>query len=170
VLREFEVGGASAAGQPPTGQSDGVVNGSVSNLAQNVFNSPTVFNFYQPDYVVPGSTILGPEFGIYTTGTAIGRANLFGTYAFNGLTLAMPDRPNGTKINLAEAQAVSTADSSANQLLDFLSKRMLHGTMSTQMKNAILPAITAISASNSLQRAQTAVYLVATSPQFQVQR
>jgi uncharacterized protein (DUF1800 family) len=170
VLREFGVGGASTSGQPPTGQSDGVVNGAVSGLGQNVFNSPTVFNYYQPTYVVPGTTILGPEFGIYTTGTAIGRANMFATYAFNGIGVTLPDRPNGTKIDLTEAQAVSVADSSANQLLDYLNTRMLHGTMSSQMKNAILPAITAISAANSLQRAQTAVYLIASSPQFQVQR
>jgi uncharacterized protein (DUF1800 family) len=170
VLREFEVGGASAAGLPPAGQSDGVVNNSVATLSQNAFNSPTVFNYYQPNYVVPGTTILGPEFGIYTTGTSIGRANLFATYAFNGLGIALPDRPNGTKINLTEAASLSAADSTGNQLLDYLNWRMLHGTMSTEMRNAILPAITAISAANSLQRAQTAVYLIATSSQFQVQR
>jgi len=170
VLRNFDVGGASASGQPPLGQSDGNVNNSVAGLSQSVFNSPTVFNFYQPNYIVPGTTILGPEFGIYTTGTSIGRANLFATYAFNGLGIAAPDRPLGTKINVAEAQAVSAADPSANQLLDYLNRKMLHSTMSTQMKNAILPAITAIAASNSLSRAQTAIYLVATSSQFQVQR
>jgi uncharacterized protein (DUF1800 family) len=170
VLRSFEVGGASAAGQPPTGQSDGVINGSVSGLGQSVFNSPTVFNFYQPNYIVPGTTILGPEFGIYTTGTSIARANLFATYAFNGLAISAPDRPLGTKINLTEAQAVSAADPTGNQLLDYLSRRMLHNTMSTQMRNFILPAVTAIAASNSLGRAQTAVYLIASSSQYQVQR
>src|SRR6185369_15005607 len=152
------------------GQSDGVVNNSVSALSQSVFNSPTVFNFFQPNYIVPGTTILGPEFGIYTTGTSIARANLFATYAFNGLAIAGVDRPLGTKINVTEAQAVSAADPSANQLLDYLSRKMLHGTMSTQMKNAILPAITPIAASNSLSRAQTAIYMVATSSHFQVQR
>lgn len=67
-------------------------------------------------------------------------------------------------------QAVSAADATANQLLDYLNTKMLHGTMSTEMRNKILPAITAINAANSLQRSQTAIYLVATSPQFQVQR
>jgi len=170
VLRQFEVGGATTAGQPPVGTSDGVLNNSIAGLGQSTFNSPTVFNFYQPNYIVPGTTILGPEFGIYTTGTAIGRANLFGTYAFNGLGIALPDRPTGTKISLTEAQSVSAADSSGNQLVTYLSSRMLHGTMSTEMRNAILPAITAIPATNTLLRSQTAVYLIATSSQFQVQR
>lgn len=165
VLRNFNVSSADL-----TTQSDGVVNGSVAGLSQDVFNAPTVFNFYQPNYVVPGTTILGPEFGIYTTGTSIGRANLFATYAFNGLGVSAPNRPLGTKLNLADVLAASAADSSANQLLDLLNTRMLHGTMSAAMRSKILPAITAISAANSLQRSQTAIYLVATSPQFQVQR
>lgn len=169
VLRNFDVGGASVAGQPPAGQSDGVVNNSVSGLGQNAFTAPTVFNYYQPNYVVPGSTILGPEFGIYTTGTSIGRANLFATYAFNGLGIALPDRPNGTKINLAEAQAMSAADATGNQLLNYLNTKMMHGAMSTEMKNAILPAVTNAGADNLL-RAQRAIYLIATSSQFQVQR
>ena len=165
VLRNFNVSSADL-----TTQSDGVVNNSVSGLGQNVFNPPTVFNYYQPTYIVPGTTILGPEFGIYTTGTSIGRANLFATYAFNGLTAVLPDRPFGTKLNLADVQAASAADATGNQLLDLLNTRMLHGTMSSQMRSAILPAITAISSANTLQRSQTAIYLVATSPQFQVQR
>jgi hypothetical protein len=169
VLRSFDVGGASVSGQPPTGLSDGVVNGSVSALGQNVFASPTVFNYYQPNYVVPGSTILGPEFGIFTTGTSIGRANLFATYAFNGLGVAAPDRPLGTKINVTEAQAISTADTTGNQLLDYLNTKMMHGTMSAEMRNAILPAV--INAgTNHLLRVQRAVYLIATSSQYQVQR
>jgi uncharacterized protein (DUF1800 family) len=165
VLRTFNVSSADL-----TTQSDGVVNGSVAPLGQDVFNPPTVFNYYQPNYIVPGTTILGPEFGIYTTGTSIARANLFATYAFNGLAVSAPNRPLGTKLNLAEIQSVAAADSTANRLLDYLNTAMLHGTMSTAMRSKILPAITAISAANSLQRAQTAIYLVATSPQYQVQR
>lgn len=165
VLRTFEVASASL-----TGPSDGVVNASLAPLGQNAFNSPTVFNYYQPNYIVPGSTILGPEFGIFTTGTSIGRANLFSVYAFNGLGVAAPDRPNGTRINLTEAQAMSAADTTGNLLLDYLNTKMMHGAMSNEMRNAIRPAIVAASATNHLTRAQHAVYLVATSSQYQVQR
>lgn len=165
VLRNFSVSSANLASE-----SDGVVNNSVAALGQSVFLAPTVFNYYQPNYVVPGSTILGPEFGIYTTGTAIGRANLFSTYAFNGLAIALPDRPNGTRINLAEVQAVSAGDATGIQLMDYLNTKMMHGTMSAQMRSAILPAVTAVASSNTLLRSQTAIYLIATSSQYQVQR
>jgi uncharacterized protein (DUF1800 family) len=165
VLRNFQVSSAAL-----TGESDGVVNNSLVALGQSAFVAPTVFNYYQPNYVVPGSTILGPEFGIFTTSTSIGRANLFATYAFNGLTAAPPDRPNGTRINLAEAQAVSAADATGNQLVEYLNTKMMHGTMSAQMRSAILPAVVAASATNHLTRAQHAIYLIATSSQYQVQR
>ena len=165
VLRNFDVRSADLATQ-----SDGVVNGSLAPLGQSAFIAPTVFNYYQPNYVVPGSTILGPEFGIFTTSTSIGRANLFATYAFNGLTVVLPDRPNGTRINLAEAQAEAAADPSANRLMDYLNNKMMHGTMSPEMRTAILPAVTAVVSTNTLLRSQTAIYLIATSSQFQVQR
>ena len=31
-------------------------------MGQPVFIAPSVFNFYPPDYVVPGTDVLGPEF------------------------------------------------------------------------------------------------------------
>ncbi|MGI8884905.1 MAG: DUF1800 domain-containing protein, partial [Pyrinomonadaceae bacterium] len=64
VLRTFDV--RSAAG---TQQSDGVVAGLASGMAQNPFYAPTVFNYYTPDYVIPGTALPGPEFNIMTTGT-----------------------------------------------------------------------------------------------------
>ena len=60
------------------------------------------------------------------------------------------------------------ADPSA--LLDSLSATMMHGTMSPEMRAAIVPAINAVPASNPQSRAKTAFYLVVTSPEYQVER
>ncbi|MEO7672984.1 MAG: DUF1800 family protein, partial [Pyrinomonadaceae bacterium] len=74
VARAFDV--SNAAG---TGQSDGVFyspnNNLLTTMAQSAFYSPTVFNYYSPEYKIPGTTLLGPEFNLMTTGTAIARAN-----------------------------------------------------------------------------------------------
>ncbi|MEP6850644.1 MAG: DUF1800 family protein, partial [Acidobacteriota bacterium] len=75
LMRQFNVQGA---GTTPT--SDGTLNPDIQNLGENLFNSPTVFNFFPPDYIVPGTSLFGPEFAIYTSGTAIGRANLANTF------------------------------------------------------------------------------------------
>ena len=56
-------------------------------------------------------------------------------------------------------------------LVDTLNREMLNGSMSPTVRTNIMNAVQAITASDAgLKRARTAVYLVATSPQFQVQR
>jgi uncharacterized protein (DUF1800 family) len=165
VMRNFNVTAASG-----TGQSDGNVNRFVTPIGQDAFRATTVFNYYSPDYVVPGTTLLAPEFNIYTTGTSIGRANLFNTFAFGQVNVSNPDTPSGTKANFADLAAVAAADPTSSQLLDHLNARMMHGTMSAQMKSTIQSAVNVVTSTNPTLRAQTAVYLIATSSQFQVQR
>ena len=67
-------------------------------------------------------------------------------------------------------QALAAADTSGNQLLDALNTKLMHGTMSAQMKSTILTAVQALAATDAIGRARAAVYLVTTSSQYQVQR
>jgi hypothetical protein len=48
---------------------------------------------------------------------------------------------------------------------------MLHGTMTADMKTSLLTAMQAVPAgtNQALQQAQTAIYLIGTSSQYQVQ-
>jgi uncharacterized protein (DUF1800 family) len=165
VYRNFNV--TDAAG---TGFSDGDINRFPANASQNAFNAPTVFNYYSPDYVVPGTSLLAPEFGIYTTSTSIGRANIGSSIVFSQINVAMPNTPAGTRINLGDLQAIAAADATSNQLLDHLNTRMMHGTMSPQMRSTIMTAVNSISAADTLNRSRTGVYLILTSSQYQVQR
>ncbi|HSK74723.1 MAG TPA: DUF1800 domain-containing protein [Pyrinomonadaceae bacterium] len=163
-LRQFNVRSANLSQQ-----SDGVINNLTAPLGQNVFNAPTVFNYYSPDYVIPGTSLLGPEFGIRTTGTAIGVANVINTMTFARIN-ASANAPLGTAIDLSEMTALAQNDPTSNQLLDTLNQRMMHGTMSPQVRGAILTAVQAVPATNPQARAQQAIYLIATSSQYQVQR
>ncbi len=165
LLRQFGV--QSALGGAP---SDGVVSGVINPMGQNTFYSPTVFNYYPPDYTVPGPGLNGPEFAILTTGTAIARSNFVNTMVFNRINVGAPNTPNGTSINLAEMQALAAADTTSNRLLDALNVRMMHGTMTAQNRTTILTAVNAVAATDPLTRAKTAIYLIATASQFQVQR
>lgn len=164
LYRQFGVRSADG-----TGLSDGYVNQLISPAGQNTFNSPTVFNYYSPSYIIPGTSLNGPEFGILTTGTAIARTNFVNTAVFGRVNVGT-NAPTGTSLYLADMQALVVADPTGNRLLDALNTKLMHGTMSAQMKNTILTAVQAVSATNTLQRAQTAIYLVATSSQYQVQR
>lgn len=150
-------------------QSDGVVSTLPTAMAQNPFNSPTVFNYYPPDYMIPGTALPGPEFNIMTTGTAIARANFANTMVFNRIN-ATVDAPQGTSIDLSELQAAFAADTSGNRMLDLLNQKMLHSTMSASMRSAILTSLAPIANTNTLAKAQQALYLVTTSSQYQIQR
>jgi uncharacterized protein (DUF1800 family) len=166
LLRHFGVRSAS----PGTSQSDGYINPQVSNMGQNTFYSPTVFNFYSPDYVVPGPGLNGPEFNILTTGTAITRTNFVNTMVYGQINVSAPNAPLGTSINLAEMQALAAADTTSNRLLDALNTKMMHGTMTAQNKATIMTAVQALPSTDPLGRARAAIYLIATSSQYQVQR
>lgn len=177
ILRAFNVRSADGLAR-----SDGylVGRGEFTGMAQTPFLSPTVFNYYPPDYKVPGTTLLGPEFAILTTGTSITRANFVNRFVFSTLqipsptsapvTVSIPNSPNGTTLDFGDLIPLSASDSTGNLLVNELNQRLLHGTMSAQMKTTILPAITSISTTDNLGRVRQAIYLVATSSQYQVQR
>jgi uncharacterized protein (DUF1800 family) len=162
--------------------SDGVLGGRsntdfTGTLDQPIFQPPTVFSYYQPHYEVPGTKILGPAFGILSTTTTLRRANDINTLIFNGVTAnttptaANPDRPRGTSIDIANLEALAGNPVDVVNALDAL---LLHGTMNAQMRTSIITAMNTINDVNvttrNQKRARTAVYLVATSSQYDVQR
>lgn len=162
--------------------SDGVLGGRSSTdfagtLDQPIFQPPTVFSYYQPGYEVPGTKILGPAFGILSTTTTLRRANDINTLVYSGVTAnatptaASPDRPRGTSIDIANLEALAANPTDVVNALDAL---LLHGTMNAQMRASIVTAMNAINDANLTtrhqKRARLAVYLVATSSQYDIQR
>ena len=166
-----------------TSTSDGVLGNRstpvdfTGTLDQPVFQPPTVFSYYQPGYEVPGTKILGPAFGILSTSTTLRRANDINTLVYTGVannsspTAASPDRPRGTSIDIANLEALA---GNPGDIADALNSLLLHGTMSTQMRNSIITAMNAINdvnvATRNQKRARVAVYLTATSSQYDIQR
>ena len=172
ILRQFNVRSANGSGE-----SDGFLNGRAEyvGMGQDPFRSPTVFNYYPPDYVIAGTSLFAPEFMLMTTSTTITRANFINRFTFTApaIAAAPPNAPNGTSLDFSDLQALATQDTTGNLLVEELNRRMMHSTMSPSMKSTILTAVTSIpptSATNFLQRARQAVYLVATSSQYQIQR
>jgi uncharacterized protein (DUF1800 family) len=168
ILRSFGVRSANGLAQ-----SDGYLTGrgEFNGMAQVPFLSPTVFNFYPPSYVIPGTSLLGPEFAVLNTGTSIQRTNFVNLMAFTAIPIVVStNAPNGTSLDFSDLQALSTADATGNLLVDELNRRLLHSTMSATMKTTILTAVTSVSSADSLGRVRQAIYLVATSSQYQVQR
>ncbi len=156
-----------------TAQSDGVVYFLPQASGQLPFYSPTVFNYYTPSYVVPGTSLLAPEFGILNTGSAIQRTNNVTVMSFVSIN---PDNGNppqitqGTSIDVTDLMQLSSLDPTGGLLVDELNRRMMHSTMSSEMRQKIITALAAVPASEHDFRARTALFLVASSSQYQIQR
>ena len=138
------------------------------NLGQDVFDAASVFNYYPPDYVIPGTTVLGPEFALQNASTAINRYNFANTFAFGTIApLATLPGATGTRPNWSALQTLAANPAS---LVGELNTLLLHGTMPAAMQTSLLSAIELVPATDPLTRAKTAFYLTITSPQYQVER
>jgi uncharacterized protein (DUF1800 family) len=183
LLRTFNVrAGAYSYGEsatPPAScqnRSDGVLDSAMKGMEQDVWNPPSVFNYFPPTFAVPGTDITGPEFALANTGLSFERNNVIFHLTMDGGMPFNPPTPSdpypyascGTSIDLSEAAVLATADPSGNRLIEELNTKMMHGTMSEAMKNKIRAAITP---NVPLKiRAKQAVFLVASSSQYQIQR
>jgi hypothetical protein len=133
-----------------------------TSMNEPPMRSASVFNFFPPGYIIPGTNILGPEFNLQTTAVALVRINFVNSFAFGNLGA-------GTTYNFT-AYANLAGDPGA--MIDSLNALLLHGTLSSTAKADILAAVNAVPAgtNQNLQRAETAIYLIASSSQYQVIR
>ncbi|HTY43232.1 MAG TPA: DUF1800 family protein [Thermoanaerobaculia bacterium] len=172
ILRAFNAQSANRSTQ-----SDGAIS-TCSNCArdqgQEIWKPPTVFSYFPQDYYAPPASagLFGPEFGVMDASTSLKRANFMNTIVFSSIAINCSTTscytPNGTSIDLTELQQL--APNSAN-LVDKLNRLLLHGAMSDDMRTSIVGAVEAVTPStDTLKRARQALYLVATSSQYQVQR
>lgn len=155
--------------------SDGVIAGRAQGgdltvtLDQSLFQPPTVFSYYQPEYQVPGTGILGPAFGILSTSTTLRRANVSNQLVYSGIATGT-NNPTGTQLSFTALEAIAD---NPGAVADSLNTLLLHGTMSTQVRSSIITAMNAIPGSDAnfrRKRSQAAAYLVTTSSQFDIQR
>jgi len=137
--------------------SDGAnLNNYASNMKEEPFESPTVFNFYPPDNMIAGTTLLGPEFRIFNSTTAISRINFVNDLAFGNVG-------STTKTDISAYVALATNPA---ELVDSLSGVLTHGPLSDGARTTIISTVTSLT--DNTKRAKTALYLIGSSSQFQV--
>jgi uncharacterized protein (DUF1800 family) len=152
------------------GQSDGVYLASQARrIQQDLFTPPSVFNYFPPIYVIPGTTSLGPEFGIQDAITSLNRANFVYQLVYGGGAAAdaTVTGSTGTSLDLSSYQSSAA---NAETLVELLNQRMMHGTLSPVASATIAQAVNAVPATDSINRVRMAVYLLASSQQYQVER
>ena len=154
ILRAF---GATSDGAAPAN--------SASSMSENVMDSPSVFNFFPPDYNIPGTSLLGPEFDIDTTATTLVRANFVNSFVYGSIGA-------GTTVSLTTYANLAANPNATGQLLDTLNALLLHNAMTSDVRASVLAAVNAVPAgtNQNLQRAEAAIYLILSSSQYQVEQ
>ena len=135
----------------------------LANMGQDVFTSPSVFNYYAPDYDVPGTTLMGGEFQIYTPNNAILRANEVSSL-FSQWGSAVQNNGPGTTVDLTPFLPLA---SNPTTLVNALDLTLTHGVMPAAMKSSIVAAVSA-ETNGALRQVQLGAYLILTSTYYNV--
>lgn len=139
-----------------------------NTLGQFPMSSPSVFNFYLPDYEPPGvisdAALVGPEFQILNA--------VFGITTPNGFYNLITTNVGNFSLDLSP-QAALTDNPAA--LVDNIDQLLTHGTLSAGTREKIITAVNGVTTAMvptgstlALTKARLAVYLVAISPDFAV--
>lgn len=141
---------------------------SPATIGHYPMSSPSVFNFYSPEYEPPGPVanagLVGPEFQILNSVFAVTLPNAINTLIQTGA---------GTfRLNLSDYEALA---GNSQSLIDQLDLMFTHGTMSAESKAVIRRAVDGVTAamvpsgSNLNQtRARLALYLTVNSPDYAI--
>jgi uncharacterized protein (DUF1800 family) len=177
-------GHASESGDWRMGETDSPA----TSLGQTPLRSPSVFNFYRPGYVAPGSMSAGqqmvaPELQIVHETSTAGYVNFMRDVVASGAGLSNPAPLNRRDLQPNFAPLIALADR-PTELLDELNRRLMYGTMPAALKTEIettvntiaIPALNATSNNQAAidtakrTRVQAALLLTLVSPEFQVQK
>lgn len=187
LLRAF--GYASDSGNFRIGNTDNAA----SSLGQTAMRSPTVFNFYRPGYVAPGSQaaaagLVAPEMALAHETSAAGYVNYIRDGVNAGFGASATVTVNGVQVTRRDLQPsfsaeLALADRPAD-LVQQVADKLMPGGMPDLLKTEIVNAVGAIAipalnsgGSNQNQidaakrtRVNAAVFLTMVSPEFQVQK
>ena len=144
-------------------------------LGQHPYRSPSVFNFYRPGYIAPGSEtgaaqLTGPELQIANASSVIWYPNFLTIYALGRSPKINPALAPAYVANY-EVETALAADPKA--LLDHLDLLLTHGTLFEETRSRITEALNVINPGTKagrLARAQLASVMVMTAPEYIVLR
>jgi len=139
-------------------------------FAQSPLESPTVFNFYLPDYQQPGTfadnNLYSPELQITNESTAYTAAGAYYNFTANASQGPLTDRP------LLSFAAFGNAPTAAG-IVAAINADMLNGTMSTTMQSTLTTMVSGLLTASpppSLEPEWSAIYVTMLSPEYATQR
>ena len=136
----------------------------LASMGQDLFNAPSVFNYYSPGFVVGGTGGLsGPEFQIDNPNAAVLREN-FAANLTNSYSNSMLSNGPGTTVDLTPFLPLT---SNPTTLVNAVDLTLTQGVMPPGLKTIIVNAVTA-DGDGPLHQVETAVYLTLISSYYNV--
>jgi predicted sugar kinase len=134
-------------------------------LSEKPYTSGSVFNFFPPNYVIPGSSTNAPEFSQENTASAILRLSLANSLVYNAISGFTVDLSATSALGITASKTGNAVTDSGN-LVDSLGMIFTHGQMPTQMRTDIVNHVSTLT--NIPERVRVATYLVITSSFYKV--
>ncbi|PSU36522.1 DUF1800 domain-containing protein [Photobacterium lutimaris] len=143
--------------------------GTFGSYGQSPLGSPSVFNFFSPDYAPNGEIAaandVAPEFEILSWNNFILTNNQL--WAATGRTdYEGEDNPNRIVINTAPLEAIAN-DHSA--LVDEIERRLLSQRMSEPLRGIVLEGLEDLRDTQQSLKVRNALYIVVTSQEFHIE-
>jgi len=135
-------------------------------LGEIPYGAPSVFNFFPPGYVIPGTTLNAPEFAQENTAAAMVRLNLADSIVRNHLTSFNIDMSQTSVLGQIASATGNAAVDSAN-LVNALDILFTHAQMPAAMKTAIVAHVSQLPVIG--QRVRVATWLVISSNFYQIE-
>lgn len=143
-------------------------------MLQEPFQSPSVFNFYLPNHrpsgEMTGRNLYGPEFQIMTAVTSMGTLNLAYKMIYEYLAAWGADPEDQIKLNTSD-YLLKAWD--GDMLVHRLARRLTDRPLSPKTSAIIRKAVNAIDTTHpnwAQERVNMAIYLIVSSPEFQIQK
>jgi uncharacterized protein (DUF1800 family) len=169
LWRAFDVAAGTAG--------DYNINQPETALAQRPLGAPTVFNFYEPDYLPPGELaqagIFGPELQILSEATSVSGADFFYQRVFAGYATGSLTQTPFTAPNVAHLppSAIDALPTDADALVNELNIRLMYGSMSNVMRDKLIALITGpMAAADARRKSLSLIHLILISPEYAAQR
>lgn len=152
-----------------------------ASLAQHPYKSPSVFNFYRPGYIPPGTEageagLTVPEFQITHTSSVSGYANFMSYFIFSWQTGDRdPDAQTSFIPDYSQERALAD---NPEALIDHLDEKLVGGNMSAALKDRLVTAVENVPLSDENNpdydgayfRIGIAITMIMTSSDYIVQR
>ena len=147
-----------------------------SRLGQQAFRPPSVFNFFRPGYVPPGTEagtqgMTVPEFQIINSAASVGTLNFMTRFVFDD----SPSRERGTTFNTDYTDELALADQ-PEALAEHLDMLLTGGRMDPATRQDIVETMNAMPIGDRnpeedrFRRVASAVLIAVNSPAYRVQR